>query len=48
MFAGMPFFSKGLIVAGLGLSGTFLVLVLIFLFVKLMQKMPAAQGGEDD
>ncbi|MEA4897809.1 OadG family protein [Bacillota bacterium Meth-B3] len=48
MYEGMTILSKGFIVAGLGLCGTFLVLILIFLFVKLMQKMPAPKGGEDD
>ncbi len=39
MFEGMPFISRGLIVALFGLAGTFLVLILIFGAIKLMQKL---------
>ncbi len=39
MLSQLPFMTRGLLVALLGLCGTFLVLVLVYLGVKLMQKV---------
>lgn len=39
MFTGMSLLFKGLIVTAFGLGGTFLVLLLIFLVIKIMQKV---------
>lgn len=39
MFTDLPFMTRGLVVAGFGLGGTFLVLILIYFAIKLMQKL---------
>lgn len=39
MLSQLPFMTKGILTALLGLCGTFLVLVLIYLAVKLMKKI---------
>lgn len=38
MFAGASMLTKGLICTACGLGGTFLVLVLVFFTIKLLQK----------
>ena len=37
--AAMPLLAKGLLVTGAGLAGVFLVLLLLLLTIKLMQKL---------
>ncbi|MBQ8555448.1 MAG: hypothetical protein IJ438_06175 [Clostridia bacterium] len=38
-YASMPLMTKGLIVTAGGLAGVFLVLILFFIVIKLMQKV---------
>lgn len=39
MYSNIPLFTKGLIVTGGGLAGVFLVLLLFFVTIKVMQKV---------
>lgn len=47
MLSQLPFMTRGLLVALLGLCGTFLVLVLVYLGVKLMQKVGDKEPPQD-
>lgn len=48
MLSQLPFMTKGVLTALLGLCGTFLVLVLIYLAVKLMKKIGFKQASKPE
>lgn len=47
MLSQLPFMTRGILTALLGLTGTFLVLVLIYLAVKLMRKIGGKKATDE-